>query len=57
MSKSTISTFQFFQMFLDESTARIYLDGQRSQPFLIMARGHRTARQDGNTLGSCVFTA
>jgi transposase-like protein len=28
MSKSTISTFQLFQMFPDESTARIYLEGR-----------------------------
>lgn len=29
MSKSTISTFQLFQMFPDESTARIYLESRR----------------------------
>jgi transposase-like protein len=28
MSKSTISTFQLFQMFPDESTARVYLEGR-----------------------------
>jgi transposase-like protein len=28
MSKSTISTFQFFQMFPDEPTARLYLEGR-----------------------------
>jgi hypothetical protein len=28
MSKSTISTFQLFEMFPDEETARIYLEGR-----------------------------
>lgn len=28
MSKSTISTFQLFKMFPDESTARLYLEGR-----------------------------
>lgn len=28
MSRSTISTFQLFQMFTDEGTARVYLEGR-----------------------------
>jgi hypothetical protein len=28
MSKSTISTFQLFELFPDETTARLYLEGR-----------------------------
>ena len=37
MSKSTISTFQLFEMFPDEETARIYLEGRLWRTLLIHA--------------------
>ncbi len=51
MSKSTISTFQLFEMFPDQETARVYLEGRlwpNGPRCPMCAKGERiTARKDG----------
>jgi len=47
MSKSTISTFELFEMFPDQETARVYLEHGRKAPnvrYAVWASGSRPAR-------------
>lgn len=52
MSKSTISTFQLFEMFPDAEAARVYMEAQRRRDLEQRRRDleqrHRAAEQNAN---------